>query len=60
MGEFNYKKEYTNWKWDIPDEYNIGFDCVDKHTLTEKKNRHTNTVITNAFFFIGLTLPNLF
>ena len=24
MGEFNYKKEYENWKWDIPEKYNIG------------------------------------
>ena len=39
MGEFNYKKEYESWKWDIPDNYNIGFDCVDKHTLTDKKNK---------------------
>jgi len=39
MGEFNYKKEYDNWKWNIPEKYNIGFDCVDKHTLTDKKNK---------------------
>jgi len=39
MGEFNYKKEYDSWKWDIPKKYNIGFDCVDKHTLTNKKTR---------------------
>jgi len=39
MGEFNYKKEYDNWKWNIPDDYNIGFDCVDKHVETDKKNK---------------------
>ena len=39
MGEFDYKKEYENWKWDIPDDYNIGYDCVDKHTKTNKKNK---------------------
>ena len=39
MGEFNYKKEYQNWKWNIPDQYNIGYDCIDKHTKTEKKNK---------------------
>jgi benzoate-CoA ligase family protein len=39
MGEFNYEKEYKNWKWNIPDDYNIGYDCVDKHTETEKKNK---------------------
>jgi benzoate-CoA ligase family protein len=39
MGEFNYEKHYKNWKWNIPEEYNIGYDCVDKHTETEKKNK---------------------
>ena len=39
MGEFNYEKEYKNWKWKIPDNYNIGYDCVDKHTETERKNK---------------------
>ncbi|MCK4995782.1 MAG: acyl-CoA synthetase [Thermoplasmatales archaeon] len=39
MGEFNYGKEYQNWKWDIPEELNIGYDCVDKHTKTSKKNK---------------------
>jgi acetyl-CoA synthetase len=36
MGEFNYKKEFDSWKWDIPEKYNIGYDCVDKHA--EGKN----------------------
>ena len=39
MGEINYKKEWNNWKWDIPTNYNIGYDVVDKHTKTEKKNK---------------------
>ena len=39
MGDFNYKKEYDNWKWKIPESYNIGYDCVDKHTKTSKKNK---------------------
>jgi len=39
MGEFNYRKEYQNWKWDIPEKLNIGYDCVDKHTKTSKKNK---------------------
>ncbi|MFO7678127.1 MAG: AMP-binding protein [Thermoplasmatota archaeon] len=38
MGDFNYQKEYNSWKWDIPDNYNIAFDVVDKHTKTNKKN----------------------
>ena len=39
MGEFDYEKEYKNWKWNIPEAYNIGYDCVDKHTETKKKNK---------------------
>jgi len=39
MGDFNYKKEYTSWKWNIPEDYNIGIDVVDKHTKTNKKNK---------------------
>jgi acyl-coenzyme A synthetase/AMP-(fatty) acid ligase len=39
MGEFNYEKEYKSWKWNIPKNYNIGYDCVDKHTKTDKKNK---------------------
>jgi len=39
MGEFIYEREYHNWKWNIPDDYNIGYDCIDKHTETEKKNK---------------------
>jgi acyl-coenzyme A synthetase/AMP-(fatty) acid ligase len=38
MGDFNYQKEYDSWKWDIPTQYNIGYDVVDKHTKTNKKN----------------------
>jgi len=39
MGELNYEKEYKSWKWNIPKLYNIGYDCIDKHTNTEKKNK---------------------
>ncbi len=39
MGEFNYEEEFHNWKWNIPSYYNIGYDCVDKHTITNKKNK---------------------
>ncbi len=31
MGEFNYEKEFNSWKWDIPKNYNIGYDVCDKH-----------------------------
>ena len=31
MGEFSYEEEVKKWKWDIPEKYNIGYDCVDKH-----------------------------
>ncbi len=39
MGDFNYEKEYKSWKWNIPEGYNIGIDVVDKHTMTNKKNK---------------------
>ena len=39
MGEFNYKEVYNSWKWNIPEKYNIGYDCVDKHTDTDRKNK---------------------
>ncbi len=32
MGEeFSYEEAVKNWKWNIPENYNIGYDCVDKH-----------------------------
>jgi len=39
MGEYNYKEEYKNWTWEIPDNYNIGYDCVDKHAEGGNKNK---------------------
>jgi acetyl-CoA synthetase len=39
MREFNYKKEFQGWKWDIPKKYNIGYDVVDKHAETEKRDK---------------------
>ena len=31
MTEFEYDREYENWKWNVPDKFNMGLDCVDKH-----------------------------
>lgn len=39
MGEFNFKEEYKKWKWDIPQYYNIGYDCVDKHAEGKNKDK---------------------
>jgi acetyl-CoA synthetase len=39
MGEFNYKNEFKNWKWNIPEEYNIGYDVVDKHANSKNKEK---------------------
>jgi acyl-coenzyme A synthetase/AMP-(fatty) acid ligase len=39
MGDFNYKKEYEKWNWNISDNYNIGYDVVDKHTKSKNKNK---------------------
>lgn len=30
-GEFDYEKTYNEWKWRIPERFNMGVDCVDKH-----------------------------
>jgi acyl-coenzyme A synthetase/AMP-(fatty) acid ligase len=38
MCTFDYGKEYKNWKWNIPEYYNIGYDCVDKHADGKNKN----------------------
>jgi len=39
MGELEYDKIYKAWKWDIPKQYNIGFDVIDKHTTSKNKNK---------------------
>lgn len=39
MGEFNYEKEASNWRWNIPEYYNIGYDCVDKHAEGKNKDK---------------------
>ena len=39
MGEFNYEKEFKDWKWDIPKDYNIGVDVVDKHADSKNRNK---------------------
>lgn len=38
--DFNYERVYEGWRWDIPERYNIGCDCVDKNAeMPERKNR---------------------
>ena len=39
MGEYDYKKEYDSWNWDIPEKYNAGYDCVDKHAEGRNKDK---------------------
>ena len=39
MGEFDYNKEYNAYTWDIPQSYNIGVDCVDKHVNAGHQNK---------------------
>ncbi|KAA0001584.1 MAG: acyl-CoA synthetase [Thermoplasmata archaeon] len=36
---FDYENEWKNWKWEIPEIYNIGADVVDKHAESDKKNK---------------------
>ena len=28
---YDYDKAYEDWKWDLPDSFNMGYDCADKH-----------------------------
>jgi len=38
--ELDYEKVYREWKWWIPEKYNIGHDVVDKHAESKaRKNR---------------------
>ncbi len=66
MGEFTYEKEYQKWKWDIPNQYNIGYDCVDKHVDSKKGNKvalywEDNEGTTDRFTFSDMkTLTNKF
>jgi benzoate-CoA ligase family protein len=39
MGEFEYEKAYTQWKWTIPKKYNIGTDVIDKHASSKNRNK---------------------
>jgi acetyl-CoA synthetase len=39
MGEFDYDKVYKQWKWDIPKNYNIGADVIDKHAASKNRNK---------------------
>jgi len=39
MATFDYNKERKDWKWEIPEKYNIGYDCVDKHAEGANKNK---------------------
>ncbi|MFE3846163.1 acyl-CoA synthetase [Thermoplasmatota archaeon] len=39
MGELNYNEEFNNWKWKIPENYNIGYDVIDKHINSENKDK---------------------
>ena len=39
MRELDYNKEFDNWKWEIPDNYNLGVDIVDKHANSKNKDK---------------------
>jgi benzoate-CoA ligase family protein len=39
MQKLNYDEEARHWKWEIPEYYNIGQDCVDKHAEGVNKNK---------------------
>ena len=67
MVDFNYDKEVENWKWNIPETYNMGYDCVDKHmTNPAIKNKvalyweHENGETRKYTFWEMATLSNRF
>ena len=31
MTGFDYDEEYGKWNWNVPESFNMGLDCVDKH-----------------------------
>ena len=39
MDNFTYKEEVSNWHWEIPEKYNIGYDVVDKHAEGKNKDK---------------------
>ncbi|MBN1280054.1 MAG: acyl-CoA synthetase [Candidatus Thermoplasmatota archaeon] len=39
MGEFDYTQACKHWKWNIPKQYNIGADVVDKHASSKNRNK---------------------
>jgi acyl-coenzyme A synthetase/AMP-(fatty) acid ligase len=36
---FDYDEVYGNWKWDVPEYFNMGADCVDKHVREGRGDR---------------------
>ncbi len=39
MGELSYNIEVKQWKWHIPEYYNIGADIIDKHADSPYRNK---------------------
>ncbi|MCK5024072.1 MAG: acyl-CoA synthetase [Thermoplasmata archaeon] len=39
MTGFDYDKEYKEWKWNVPEQFNMGVDCVDKHVAAGKGDK---------------------
>ena len=35
--DFDYKKVYKNFKWDVPEYFNFGFDVVDRRAIDRTK-----------------------
>jgi len=36
---YDYDKTYEEWKWDLPDLFNMGYDCTDKHVAAGNGDR---------------------
>ncbi len=39
QNDLDYDKEFDDWTWDIPERFNMGYDCVDKHVADGKGDK---------------------
>ncbi|MCK4756843.1 MAG: AMP-binding protein, partial [Thermoplasmata archaeon] len=36
---YDYDKTYEDWNWELPEFFNMGYDCTDKHVAAGKGER---------------------
>jgi acetyl-CoA synthetase len=42
MGDFDYKKDYENWKWDVPEYIKKGYDAGEELQMDIKRPKMEN------------------